>query len=70
MNNIIIYSDESIIKILIPCTTDLTLLKIGEKDIPKNIPFWIIKESEIPNTPQETWNLVDMGKPSGYGEKI
>lgn len=67
---IIVYQEENIIKLLIPANNEMTLLKIGEKDISKNIPFWIIKESEIPSTPQETWSLIDMGKPSGYGKKI
>lgn len=66
---IIIYEQDGI-KILIPCTTELTLIQIGEKDIPDNIPFWIVNYEDLPNTPQETWKLENMGEPSGYGKKI
>jgi hypothetical protein len=52
---------------MIPCTTELTLVEIGIKDVPRNIPFWIVDESELPNTPQETWVLENMGKPDGIG---
>jgi len=55
------------VAILIPCTTELTLLEIGIKDVPKDIPFWIVDESELPTTPQETWELKDMGQPNGIG---
>jgi len=71
MNKIIIFNQENgIVGVLIPCTNELSILKIGEKDIPKNIPFWVINYEDLPNTPQETWILEDMGKPSGYGKKI
>ncbi|CAB4157268.1 hypothetical protein UFOVP683_12 [uncultured Caudovirales phage] len=66
---IIIYNDNGV-KIVIPCTTELTLIQIGEKDISNNIPFWIINYEDLPSTPQETWKLENMGEPSGYGKKI
>jgi hypothetical protein len=53
--------------VLIPCTTELTLLEIGIKDVPKDIPFWIIDQSELLDTPQETWKLENMGQPDGIG---
>ena len=58
------------VAVLIPCTTELTLMEIGEKDIPNNIPFWIVNQSDLPNTLQETWELKNMGEPSGYGKRI
>ena len=58
------------VAVLIPCTTELTLMEIGEKDIPNNIPFWIVNQSDLPNTLQETWELKNMGEPSGYGQRI
>lgn len=66
---IIIYNDNGI-KLLIPCTNELSLIQIGEKDIPNNIPFWIVNYKDLPDTPQETWKLENMGEPSGYGKKI
>ena len=55
------------VAVLIPCTTELTLVNIGIKDVPRNIPFWIVDESELPNTPQESWRLENMGQPDGIG---
>ena len=70
MNKILIYSNNNEVIIVIPCTTELTLIQIGEKDIPNNIPFWIINYEDLPSTPQETWKLENMGEPSGYGKRI
>ena len=70
MNDIIVFSENNIVKILVSCTTELTLVEAGEKDIFKDIPFWIIDGSILPETPQETWKLENMGTPSGYGKKI
>ena len=55
------------VAVLIPCTTELTLLEIGIKDVPKDIPFWIVDQSELLDTPQETWKLENMGEPDGIG---
>ncbi len=55
------------VAVLISCTTELSLLEIGIKDVPKDIPFWIIESTELPTTPQETWELKDMGDPDGIG---
>ena len=70
MNKILIYSNNNEVIIVIPCTTELTLIQIGEKDIPNNIPFWIVNYEDLPSTPQETWKFENMGEPSGYGKKI
>lgn len=65
---IIIYTQSNNqVAVLIPCTTELSLLEIGIKDVPKDIPFWIIENTELPTTPQETWELKDMGDPDGIG---
>ena len=47
--------------------TEIPILEIGIKTVPKDIPFWIVDESELPNTPQETWVLENMGEPDGVG---
>ena len=57
------------VAVMIPCTTELTLVEIGIKDVPKDIPFWIVDESELPSTPQESWKLENMGNPDGIGTK-
>lgn len=65
---IIIYEQNGI-KIVIPCIDKLSLIQIGEKDIDDGIPFWIVSYEDLPNTPQETWKLENMGEPSGYGKR-
>jgi hypothetical protein len=67
---IIVYTQSNNqVAVLMPCTTELTLLEIGIKDVPIDIPFWIIDENKFPDTPQETWKLENMGEPSGYGKR-
>lgn len=34
-----------------------SLLVAAKKSVPKNTPFWIVDRSELPDTPQETWEL-------------
>ncbi len=65
---ILVYEQDGI-KIVIPCTTELTIIEIGEKDIDKGIPFWVVDSQDLPSTPQETWKLENMGEPSGYGKR-
>ena len=66
--NIILYTQSNNqVAVLMPCTTELTLVEIGIKDVPRNIPFWIVDESELPSTLQETWSLENMGEPNGIG---
>ena len=57
------------VAVMVPCSTRLTLVEIGIKDVPKDIPFWIVDESELPSTPQESWKLENMGNPDGIGTK-
>jgi len=67
---IIVYTQSNNqVAVMIPCTTELTLVEIGIKDVPIDIPFWIIDESELPSTPQESWKLENMGNPDGIGTK-
>jgi hypothetical protein len=65
---IIVYTQENNqVAVMIPCTTELTLVDIGIKDVPNGIPFWIIDQIELPSTPQESWKLENMGNPDGIG---
>jgi hypothetical protein len=67
---IIVYTQlNNQVAVMIPCSIELTLVEIGIKDVPKDIPFWIIDENELPSTPQESWKLENMGDPSGYGKR-
>jgi len=65
---IIVYTQlNNKVAVLIPCNAELALIEIGIKDVPRNIPFWIVDESELPSTPQESWKLENMGEPDGIG---
>ncbi len=41
-------------------------LATAKKDVPEGVPFIIIDSTELPNAPQETWE-VDFSNPDGYG---
>jgi len=66
---IITFEENNIIKLLIPSDTKNSIIKIGEKSIDYDIPFWVINENDLPTTPQETWKFENMGTPSGYGKR-
>ena len=62
---IILYNDNGI-RILNPVLKDLDIIILGEKDVPSGKPFIVVKPEELPNEPQETWE-VDFSEPDGYG---
>lgn len=48
----------------------LTLLETGKRDVPADIPFWIVDPSKLPmDEPTEAWELdIDaLGEPDGVG---
>lgn len=48
----------------------LTLLETGKRDVPADIPFWIVDPAELPmDEPTAAWELdIDaLGEPSGIG---
>ena len=48
----------------------LTLLETGQRDVPADIPFWIVDPVELPiGEPTEAWELdtAVLGEPSGIG---
>lgn len=62
---IILYNDNGI-KILSSAIQDVDLKIIGEKDVPAGLPFIMVSSEELPDEPQETWE-VDFSQPDGYG---
>ena len=66
---VFINKENNQVAVLLPFSDRLSLIEIGEKDIDSNIPFWIVSQSDLPSTPQETWKLENMGEPSGYGKR-
>ena len=69
---VILYIDEitKIVCVLFPVLRDISIVDIGKKDIKKDIPFWVVNQSDLPlDIPQELWVMNNMGEPSGYGER-
>jgi hypothetical protein len=45
-----------------------TIQEIALKDVPHNLPYWIVDESTLPTEPIEYWQLDGtQGNPDGYG---
>jgi hypothetical protein len=66
---LIVYNNkENTVSIVIPEVNYISIKEIGEKSIFKDIPFWIVDSDNLPTTPQETWELNNMGIPDGYGQ--
>jgi hypothetical protein len=45
-----------------------TIQQIAEKDVPHNLPYWIVDEAILPTDPIEYWQLDGtQGEPDGFG---
>jgi hypothetical protein len=45
-----------------------TIQEIARKDVPHNLPYWIVEESTLPTEPIEYWQLDGtQSNPDGYG---
>lgn len=71
---IIIYKNkDNSIGIITPTEEALkffTIEQIAKKDVPKNLPYWLIKKENIPadKTYRDAWTLSEnQGKPDGFG---
>jgi hypothetical protein len=42
---------------------------IAEKDVPHNLPYWIVEDTDIPSdrTFREAWTVDDLSEPDGFG---
>jgi hypothetical protein len=74
MSSRIIYKNlDNSIGILIPTEEVLkfaTLLDVAEKDVPHNLPYWIVPTSDIPTdrTFRNAWEIDEsFGEPDGFG---
>lgn len=71
MKIIYIKKDNSI-AVLIPTIQALsfaTIDQIAEKDVPKDLPYWIVEDSEIPTdrTDRDLWTFETDLEPNGFG---
>lgn len=74
MSSRIIYKNkDNSVAILIPAQEVLDavgLQTIAEKDVPHNLPYWIVPTSDIPTdrTFREAWEIDEsFGEPDGFG---
>ena len=47
-----------------------TVIQVAEKDVPPNLPYWIVEDSVIPTdrTFRSAWEIDEsLGKPNGFG---
>jgi hypothetical protein len=70
---IIYENQDKSISVLIPTQEALsfaTIQQIAEKDVPHNLPYWIVEDGIIPSdrTNREAWQLDGTeGEPDGFG---
>ena len=70
---IIFKNEDNSIGIITPTDEALsfaTVIQIAEKDVPHNLPYWIVEDSVIPEnrTFRSAWEIDEsFGKPDGFG---
>ena len=73
MKRIIYKNNDNSVSVLIPTQEALsfaTIEQIAEKDIPYNLPYWIVNTSDIPTdrTFRDAWEVDEsFGEPDGFG---
>lgn len=64
----IVYQSDSGVAILSPCIDcGLTVLEIGNKDVPVGVPFWIMDVGAFSDIPVESWEIDKSIEPDGIG---
>ena len=70
---IIFKNQDNSIGIITPTSEALsfaTVIQVAEKDVPHNLPYWIVEDSVIPEnrTFRSAWEIDEnFGKPDGFG---
>ena len=70
---IVFKNEDNSIGIITPSIEALsfaTIEQIAEKDVPKDLPYWIVEDSAIPTdrTFRSAWEIDEsFGKPDGFG---
>lgn len=73
MKRIIYKNQDNSIAIIVPsdeALTFATIEQIAEKDVPYNLPYWIVPTSDIPTdrTFRNAWEIDEsFGEPDGFG---
>ena len=74
MNRIIYKNKDNSVAVLIPAQEVLDavgLQSIAEKDVPQDLPYWLVMDTDIPSDRSERnqWILEDMPEPDGFGKE-
>ena len=75
MNRIIYKNQDNSVSVLIPTQEVLDtvgLQAIAEKDVPQDLPYWLVDASEIPSdrSQRNAWEIDEsLGTPDGFGGK-
>ena len=75
MKRVIFKNEDNSVSILIPSQEALgfaTIKQIAEKDVPHNLPYWVVPTSDIPTdrTFRGAWEVDEsFGEPDGFGEE-
>ena len=72
MNRVIYKNLGDTVSILIPAQQVLDIVglqAIAEKDVPQDLPYWIVSDTDIPSdrTDRNAWILENMPEPDGFG---
>jgi len=72
---IIFKNKDNTIGILIPTQQAIDLFGIdliAQKDVPKDLPYWIVEDTEIPKdrTDRNAWYFETDKEPDGYGSQF
>lgn len=68
--DVIVYQGAHCVAVMTPFHDNgMTVLETGKRDVPDNVPFWIMDSTMLPHEPQESWvlDVASLGKPSGIG---
>ena len=69
---IIFKNEDNSIGIITPAQEVLAtvgLIAVAEKDVPQDLPYWLVADTDIPSdrTDRNRWVLEDMPEPDGFG---
>lgn len=69
--DVIIFSYEGSVAVMsVAQNVGLSVLEIGQKDVPADLPFWIVDADKLPaDVLPDAWELdyESLGEPSGHG---
>ena len=69
MQKYIIYkAEDGSVSIIIPADNALTIEQIAAKDVPTGLAYRIVDAGDLPDAPQELWDVDEADLTDGVGE--